>query len=104
MMITLNHEYDQVLLKQQLRKFEAQVQTMYKRKNKIRPAQFSVSSWCMINLEGEIKTRENPRVSKIRQLNQRALDETRTAEILERSRKENEVYFDEHKRLHEMGI
>ena len=63
------------------------------------PVQFSVASWCMIDWEGEVKTREDLLVARIRQLDQRALEEARAAENLERSRKENKDYFDEHKRL-----
>ena len=53
----------------------------------------------MVDWEGEVKTREDLLVARIRQLDQRALEEARAAENLERSRKENKVYFDEHKRL-----
>ena len=63
------------------------------------PVQISIASWCMVNWEGEVKTREDLLVARIRQLDQRALDEAWAAENLERSRKENEDYFDEHKRL-----
>jgi len=51
----------------------------------------------MVNWEGEVKTREDLLVARIRQLDQRALEEARAAENLERSRKENKDYFDKHK-------
>src|SRR6266496_2652956 len=63
------------------------------------PVQISIISWCIVDWEGEVKTREDLLVARIRQLDQRALDEARAAENLERSRKENKDYFDEHKRL-----
>jgi hypothetical protein len=53
----------------------------------------------MVDWEGEIKTREDLLTARIRQLDQRALEEARAAENLERSRKENKAYFDQHKRL-----
>jgi len=63
------------------------------------PVQLSVPSWCMIDWEGEIKTREDLLVARMRQLDQKALDEARAAENLENSHKENKDYFDLHKRL-----
>ena len=63
------------------------------------PVQLSIASWCMVDWEGEVKTREDLLVARMRQLDQRALEEARAAENLERSRKENKTYFDEHKRL-----
>ena len=63
------------------------------------PVQISIASWCMVDWEGEVKTRKDLLVARIRQLDQRALDEARAAENLERSWKENKDYFDEHKRL-----
>jgi hypothetical protein len=53
----------------------------------------------MIDWEGEVKTREDLLIARIRQLDQRALDEARAAENLENSRKQNKEYFDSHKRL-----
>lgn len=66
--------------------------------------QFSIASWCMIDWEGKDKTREDLLMARIRQLDQRVLDEARAAENLERSWKENKVYFDEYKRLRGDGI
>ena len=63
------------------------------------PVQFSVPSWCMVDWGGEVKTREDLLVARIRQLDQRALDESRAAENLESSRKQNKEYFDTHNRL-----
>src|SRR5215471_16892805 len=58
---------------------------------------------CMIDWEGEVKTREDLLTARIRQLDQRALEEARAAENLERSRRVNKDYFDKHKILHGDG-
>src|SRR5437762_438512 len=63
------------------------------------PVQFSIASWCMVDWEDEVKTREDLLVARIRQLDQRALEESRAAENLESSRKQNKEYFDTHNRL-----
>jgi hypothetical protein len=61
--------------------------------------QLSISSRSMIDWEGEVKTRQDLLVARMRQLDQRALEEARAAENLESSRKQNKEYFNSHKWL-----
>jgi len=59
----------------------------------------SLSSWSVVDWEGEVKTREDLLVARMRQLDERILMESRTALESERSRKGNKAYYDQHKRM-----
>ena len=63
------------------------------------PVQFSLLSWSMVDWEGEVRTREDLLLARMRQLDQRVLAETQAAENLRNSRKNNKAYFDEQKRF-----
>lgn len=63
------------------------------------PVELSVASWSMIDWEGEVSTREDLLVARMRQLDQRTLVEAAAAEELVRSRQANKAYFDQNKRL-----
>jgi len=63
------------------------------------PVDFAPESWSIVDWEGEVKTREDLLVARMRQLDERALLEERAAENLESSRRANKVYYDQHKQL-----
>ena len=63
------------------------------------PIDLSLTSWSVVDWEGEVKTREDLLVARMRQLDERVLMESRAAAESERSRKGNKVYFDQHKRM-----
>ena len=63
------------------------------------PIDFSPASWSVVDWEGEVKTREDLLLARMRQLDERVLMESRAAGELERSRKGNKAYFDQHKRM-----
>jgi hypothetical protein len=63
------------------------------------PIDFSPASWSIVDWEGEVQTREDLLVARMRQLDERTLDEARAAAELERSRKSNKVYYDQHKQM-----
>ena len=57
----------------------------------------------MIDWEGEVKTREDLIMARMRQLDQRVLTEVQAAENLRNSRKANKIYYDQHKQLRVRG-
>ena len=59
------------------------------------PIDFSPASWSVVDWEGEVKSRDELLVARMRQLDEQALDEARAAAELERSRKGNKAYFDQ---------
>jgi len=52
-----------------------------------------------VDWEGEVKDREDLLIARMRQLDERSLEIARAAKELERSRKGNKAYFDQHKRM-----
>ena len=65
----------------------------------ILPIELSLASWSAVDWEGEIETGEDLLIARMRQLDERAVKETRAALELERSRKGNKAYFDQNKNL-----
>jgi hypothetical protein len=59
----------------------------------------SLPSWNLVDWNEEVKTREDLVVERMRQLDQRILNEAQAAETLRNSRKANKAYFDLSKRL-----
>jgi hypothetical protein len=64
----------------------------------ILPIELAISSWSTVNW-GEVQSREDLIVARMKQLDERTLEESRAAERLKRSRMGNKHYFDKHKRL-----
>jgi transposase InsO family protein len=63
------------------------------------PIDFSIASWSIVDWEGEIRTREDLILARMRQLDEKNLTQIMAAEKLEASRKANKEWFDSHKRL-----
>ena len=63
------------------------------------PVEFSLESWSVVDWEGEVTTREDLLIARMRQLDQKILTEARAAENLRNSRKANKTYYDQHKQL-----
>ena len=63
------------------------------------PVDFTLESWSVVDWEGEVKTREDLIMARMRQLDQKVLTEIQAAENLRNSRKANKTYYDQHKRL-----
>ena len=63
------------------------------------PVDFTLESWSVVDWEGEVKTREDLIMARMRQLDQKVLTEVQAAENLRNSRKANKTYYDQHKRL-----
>jgi hypothetical protein len=63
------------------------------------PIDLSLASWSVVDWEGEIKSREDLLVARMRQLDERVLTESRAAAESERSWKGNKAYYDQHKRM-----
>jgi hypothetical protein len=63
------------------------------------PVDFTLESWSVVDWEGEVKTREDLLIARMRQLDQRVLTEVQAAETLRNSRKANKTYYDQHKHL-----
>jgi hypothetical protein len=64
----------------------------------ILPIELAISSWSRVNCEG-VQSREYLLVARMKQLDERTLEESRAAERLKWSRMGNKRYFDAHKRL-----
>jgi len=64
----------------------------------ILPVELAISSWSAVEWE-DVRSREDLLAARIKQLDERSLEESRAAERLERSRLGNKRYFDKHKRL-----
>ena len=64
----------------------------------ILPIDFTIPSWSMVDWN-EVRDREDLLVARMRQLDERALNEARASAELERSRLGNKAYFDSHKRF-----
>ena len=60
---------------------------------------FTLESWSVVDWEGEVKTREDLIMARMRQLDQKVFTEIQAAENLRNSRKANKAYYDQHKRL-----
>jgi hypothetical protein len=63
------------------------------------PVEFSVDSWCVVDWEDEVQTREDLLMARMRQLDERTLSEIRAAENLRDNRLGNKAYFDRTKNL-----
>jgi len=63
------------------------------------PIDFSPTSWSVVDWEGEVQTREDLLVARMRQLDEQTLRVSQAATELERSRKSNKGYFDQHRRM-----
>jgi len=63
------------------------------------PIELSLGSWSIVDWEGEVHSREDLLLARMRQLDQRVLDEVQAAENLENARKANKAYFDQSKCL-----
>ena len=63
------------------------------------PVEFSVESWCVVDWEEEVRTREDLLMARMRQLDERTLSELRAAENLRDNRLANKAYFDQTKNL-----
>ena len=63
------------------------------------PIDFSSASSSVVDWEGEVKDREDLLIARMRQLDEPSLEIARAAKELERSRKGNKAYFDQHKRM-----
>ena len=63
------------------------------------PVDFSPASWSVVDWEGETQTRDDLLVARMRQLDEQTLRVSRAATELERSRKHNKGYFDQHNRM-----
>ena len=63
------------------------------------PVELSLASWSVVDWEGEVESREDLLLARMRQLDERAVKETRAAIELERSRKGNKAYFDQNKNI-----
>jgi len=63
------------------------------------PVDFTLESWSVVDWEGEVKTRGDLIMARMRQLDQRVLTEVQAAENLRNSRKANKIYYDQHKQL-----
>ena len=53
----------------------------------------------MVDWEGEVQTREDLLVARMRQLDEQTLRVSQAATELERSRKSNKGYFDQHRQM-----
>jgi hypothetical protein len=62
------------------------------------PVELSLASWSCVDWFG-IETREDLILARMRQLDERVLNESPAAAELEQSRKGNKAYFDQHKRI-----
>ena len=62
-----------------------------------------MASWSCVDWFG-IETREDLILARMRQLDERVLNESRAAAELERSRKGNKAYFDQHKRIRDQPL
>jgi hypothetical protein len=63
------------------------------------PVELSLASWSAVDWEGEVESREDLLLARMRQLDERAVKETRAAIELERSWKGNKAYFDQNKNI-----
>ena len=63
------------------------------------PVEFTLESWCVVNWEDEVQSREDLLTARMRQLDERTLTVEQAAENLRDSRLANKTYFDQHKQL-----
>jgi hypothetical protein len=63
------------------------------------PVDFTLESWSVVDWEGEVKTREDLLIARMRQLDQKVLTETQAAGNLRNSQNANTVYYDQTKQL-----
>ena len=59
--------------------------------------EISIQSWCIVDWEGEVRTREDLLLARMRQLDSQTTDHQQAAENLRNSRKNNKAYFDQNK-------
>jgi hypothetical protein len=64
----------------------------------ILPVELAVSSWSTVDW-GDVRSREDLLAARMKQLDEKTLEQSRAAERLKRARMGNKRYFDAHKRL-----
>jgi len=61
------------------------------------PVELSIKSWSVVDWEGEVRTREDLLLARMRQLDSQTVDHQQAAENMRNSRKNNKAYFDRNK-------